>query len=150
MNELLIRKMNTADIPVVAEVFVNAYSDVPWCENWSREDAIVRVTDYFHYPNSRCYVALYQNTIVGGILCDVLRWHKGKQIEIKELFVSPNMQKKGIGKALFYRMENDAIDEGIGEIIFWTDIHPKMQSFYTGMGCKISQGEVIMHKKIIN
>lgn len=148
MKELLIRQMYASDIPEAAKIFINAYAYEPWNENWTEEDAIARITDYFNYPNSRCYVAFLGNDMMGGILCDVLRWHKGKQIEIKELFIQPDIQNKGIGSALFSKMETEAAKECIGEIIFWTDIHPKMQSFYTKNGCKILDDNVIMHKNI--
>lgn len=148
MENILIRKMVYADIKDAAIIFQKAYAGEPWSENWSFDDATARIADYYHYPNSRCYVAFSEKQMIGGLLCDVLRWCKGRQIEIKEFFVLPEFQNTGIGSSLFKTMEDNAIAEGIGEIIFWTDIHPKMQSFYCKQGCSITDGAVVMHKEI--
>lgn len=130
-----IRELRQADIPIVAHIYVEAYAHSLWGEEWNYDDALYRMKELLASP---CYRALIcesdDNEIVGCIFCEILRWHTGKQLEIKEVFVSSNHRRRGIGSKLVKSIENLGKKEGVGEFFLWTSGCSDLKEFYTRIG----------------
>lgn len=98
--DLKLRELIMNDIQIVANVYVKAYAEEDWNEKWNCEDAAQRIDEIVSSPQCKGGVCELEGKIVGCILFEILTWHTGKQLEIKEIFVAPDFQRRGIGRKL--------------------------------------------------
>lgn len=130
-----IRKLRQGDIPKVAHTYMEAYSNSVWGEAWNHEDALCRIHELSSSPCCRALICESDNNeIVGCIFCEILSWHTGKQLEIKEVFVSSNYRGRGIGSELVKSVEDMGKKEGVSELFLWTNSCRELKDFYKSMG----------------
>ena len=144
-----IRLINENDIDSVVEIFMNAYSNSPWNENWSFDDVKMCILDSINSPNRKIFVYLSDNKIVGAIIIEKVHWHWGNEIEIKELFVKPSYQSMGVGTSLFKYIEKYAKNNNYKKISFYTYDDTKLINFYKKNNCSISSDTIIMEKELV-
>lgn len=132
--DLLLRELNVDDIPSVASVYVKAFEKGNWNEHWTEQDAEKRIAEIVSSPTCKGIVCILMKEIVGCILYEKLTWHTGKQLEVKEIFVMPSVQGKGIGKKLVEYTELLEFDNGVNEIFLWTNKSEPLLEFYSNMG----------------
>lgn len=130
-----IRKMVYDDIENVTNLFMESYKQTPWNELWKKEEAFERINDIFNFHKSFCYVYEYNHSIVGALLGFVLPWHSGKQLEIRELFIHPAFQNRGIGTKLFKKIEISAKAYGVKDIVLTTKNVSNLVHFYKTNNC---------------
>lgn len=141
--ELVLRDMEENDIYDVSKIYVEAYAKGIWKESWNFSTAEKRITEMFLSPQYKGYVAILNQEIVGCIMCEILTWHTGKQLEVKEIFVFPQYQKKGIGKKLINYIQKEAKELDVTEIFLWTKKEHSLMKFYSdidfGNNCEVVQ-----------
>lgn len=103
--ELVVRELVMGDIPKVANVYIKAYAEEDWNEQWACKDAAQRIYEIISSPHCKGGICVLNEEVIGCILFEILTWHTGKQLEIKEIFVIPSFQRQGIGKKLLEYME---------------------------------------------
>jgi hypothetical protein len=124
----VIRGFQSTDISEVARLFVQAYSNSTWNETWSYASAYQRISELTSASYSVALVCYIDQRIMGCIISDILSWHTGKQMEIKELFVSPHYRSLGI------KMEEIGKARDVGEVFLLTNNSRKLGQFYEYMG----------------
>lgn len=130
-----IREFCERDIPELARIYVEAYTNSVWCETWKYEDALQRIRELTASPCIRTMICERNDqSIIGCIICELLTWHTGKQIEIKEVFVSSEFRGQGVGTNLIKRIESIGKDEGVTELYLWTNNCRELKDFYLGLG----------------
>lgn len=132
--ELKLRELFMNDVPIVANVYVKAYAEEDWNEKWDCEDAAQRINEIVSSPQCKGVVCELEGKIVGCILFEILTWHTGKQLEIKEIFVAPDFQRRGIGKKLLEYAETWGKKVGTSELFLWTNKSKKLIDFYSKVG----------------
>lgn len=132
--DLELRKLVIDDIPKVADVYVEAYAEEDWNEKWDRKDAAQRIYEIISSPQCEGGIYLIKGEIVGCILFEILTWHTGKQLEVKEIFVHPQYQRKGIGQKLLEYAEMIGMKKGVSELFLWTNKSKTLINFYSKMG----------------
>lgn len=141
--ELVLRDMEENDIHDVSKIYVKAYAKGIWKESWNFSTAEKRITEMFLSPQYKGYVAILNQKIVGCIMCEILTWHTGKQLEVKEVFVFPQYQKKGIGKKLINHVQKEAKEMDVTEIFLWTKKEHSLMKFYSDIdfcnNCEVVQ-----------
>lgn len=97
--EIIIRKYHTTDIDAMLEIWLQAsilaHSFIPK-EIWENELDAMRCK---YLPNSDNTIAIYKGNVVGFVA--MIENH------IAAIFVHPNMQNKGIGKALLNHVKSE-------------------------------------------
>ncbi len=81
------------------------------------------------------YVVELEGRIVGVAALETSATRLGLVGVVTRMYVLPQVQRRGIGRALISRIEGAARERGLGEILIWTD--PKAQwavSFYKKLG----------------
>lgn len=132
--ELEVRELILDDIPKAANVYVKAYAEGDWNEKWVYEDASQRIYEIFSSPHCKGGVCVLKEEVIGCILFEILTWHTGKQLEIKEIFVTPSFQRKGIGKKLLKYAEIVGKGIGVSELFLWTNKSETLINFYSKLG----------------
>lgn len=132
--DLELRELIMDDIPKVANVYVKAYAEGDWNEKWACKDAAQRVYEIISSPLCKGGICVLDQEIIGCILFEILTWHTGKQLEIKEIFVTPSFQRKGIGKKLLEYAEIIGKEMGVSELFLWTNKSEALINFYSKLG----------------
>lgn len=132
--DFVLRDLMESDIHEVSKIYVEAYAEGMWNELWNYNTAKKRISEMFSSPQYRGYVAILNREIVGCIICEILTWHTGKQLEVKEIFVFPQYQKKGIGKKLINYIKKIAKESGVTEVYLWTKKEQSLMEFYSDIG----------------
>lgn len=143
-----IRPICPGDVPAIARLYMESYSDSTWQETWSYEGAHQRI---FELTSSRVNIGLIcldHDVVIGCIIAEVLSWHTGKQMEIKEVFVSPNYRDLGIGSSLIVEAERIGKERNVCEIFLWTNNDRKLTQFYKHCGYQSSNNVIQLIKQI--
>ena len=138
-NELLIRGVNSSDMPELSQIYVRAYEKNGADEKWTPGSAHKLLESLHHTKPGLSLVAEIDGKIVGATFGNIRPWESGKVIlEGKELFVDPNYQKLGIGNELLKeRIHRAEVWSGANEveiITFATTREPK--GWYERLGYK--------------
>lgn len=142
------RIMENYDIPEVTKVFINAYSDPPWNENWNYEKAFNRIKEVFDTKNSICLVCLYQQKIVGAIQCLLIPWTMGYQLDVRDFFVNNKFQNMSIGTRLLEFLPNVLPKDEPVEIVLSTKKNIKLINFYEKNGFSINDDFIFYSRTV--
>jgi N-acetylglutamate synthase-like GNAT family acetyltransferase len=150
-----IRKYLKSDLEAVSKLYILAYSDDVWNEQWQLIDASNRITEITDSHGALAFVCEEDNKILGCVLGTVMSWHIGKQLEVKEFFVSPRHQDKGVGYCLMKQIDLLAPQLGVSEVFLWTKRAPKLLGLYQKCGYHFAEDTVELikffkHKEIKN
>ena len=101
--------MRKSDLSELAKIYIEVYQVFDVGEKWNKETAYNLIAFWFKLQPDLCFVAEYNNKIVGAFTATVKPWWDGKHLIIEEIFVSPQYQKYGIGSTLAKKMFEKAI-----------------------------------------
>lgn len=142
-----LRALDSKDMDAVTKLFMSAYDDEVWSEKWQPEEAYNRINEIISSPEAFALVYVEDNEILGCILCTLMSWHTGKQLELREFFVSPSHQNRGIGGMLMKQLEASVSELGVSELFLWTKNDPKLVNFYKKIGYGVVEDTIQMAKK---
>ncbi|MBQ8618574.1 MAG: GNAT family N-acetyltransferase [Clostridia bacterium] len=143
-----IRPIYPGDVPAIARLYMESYADSTWQEIWSYENAHQRIFDLTSSLINIGLICLVDDIVIGCIIAEVLSWHTGKQMEIKEVFVSPNYRDQGIGSSLIIEAERIGKERNVGEFFLWTNNDRKLTQFYRHCGYRSSNNVIQLVKQI--
>jgi len=101
--------MRKSDLSELAKIYVEVYQNFDVGEKWNKKTAYDLIAFWFKLQPDFCFVAEYENKIVGAFVAIVKPWCDGKHLIIEEIFVNPRYQKHGVGSALTKKMFEKAI-----------------------------------------
>lgn len=90
-----------------AKLLVQVYAEPEYKEDWNEINAHRYLKRFFDIEPSRCFMAIENNIVVGGIFAYSYPWHSETLVYIQELFVDSNQRKKGIAKHLLESVCNN-------------------------------------------
>src|SRR3989344_2446360 len=100
MDNLKIRRIQRKDLTKLAEVYNFVYKKFNIGERWTKKSAYKLLEYWLKRQPDLCFLAEYNNIIVGGFVVGIKPWWDGNHLVDGEIFVHPHYQKKGIGSAL--------------------------------------------------
>lgn len=145
----IIRDYQNCDDEELADVFSLTYSESSWGEQWEKKVALSYLREYINTPGFGAFICEKEKRIIAGVLFVTSHWYSGTRIEIKELFVLPSYQNKGIGKELINRVISTASSNGIQEVFLWTHRDQRLLEFYTECGL-ITDRDLITMRIVLN
>ncbi len=104
------------DVQGLARAMTMAYAEAPWFENWSDERAQRRIRAILSNYQAAGMAAVEDGQIIGGVLGYVDPYAEEDFFFVSELFVIPEWQKKGIGRALLDGLMQLLREKGIGTL----------------------------------
>jgi len=145
---MIIRKLNQKDIPSCAEILKNVYNNALWQCRWDQETAECYLNDFFNMPKFIGYALEEDSTLCGAAFAREKIWWNNSEIYLEELFIRPDMQKKGFGKALLQKLEQDASANGWAGVTLSTNRYAPAAAFYKRNGYDVCEHVCFMAKEI--
>jgi len=130
-------------------VFVRTFRAEPFGYGWLTEDAAGR---YFagiaRYPGFLGYILLEDGAAAGACLGHVDDYFQGAVYEIKEIFLAPEAQNRGLGAKFMSGIEKDLTKRDVSCITLLTQRELKAHGFYLRLGYAESTGAALMVKSL--
>lgn len=102
----MVRKMKRADIPFCADILCKVYNNELWQCRWTAETACAYLEDYFDEKKFVGFIIEEDNVVIGAMFTHEKIWWNNSELFIDEMFIIPDMQRKGYGKMLIKASEN--------------------------------------------
>ena len=126
--------MERADIGACSALFCTVFSEPPWNEDVSPEEAQRYFENCFSLASFRGFVAESGGRIVGLAVGFLLPWRKGMEFYLDEFCVAPSFQGKGIGSSLLGEVRARLAEEGVFGAMLNTERAYPTYSFYLKNG----------------
>jgi len=141
-----IRKFDPVDLDSCTSVFMSAYNNEIWQCNWSfarAKEYIKEITDHKKFIG---FTLLVDNAIKGAILCRERTCWNNNEIYVEELFVSPDVQRRGFGTALLRAVERYIKERGLAGFTLVTNRYTPAPDFYRKNGFCDGEHVLFMYK----
>lgn len=145
---MIIRKMNQSDIISCADIMCNVYNNEMWRCCWSKERASEYLEDFYNMEKFVGYVLDNGNEIIGGIFAHEKVWWNNSEVFVEEMFVKPEMQRKGYGTLLLKQIEKYINEKGLAGITLSTNKYAPVPAFYRKNGFTDCEHVIFMAKEI--
>lgn len=103
-----------------AQILVEAYNGEPWNDAWTPEKALEKLTCFYHSPKFLGWMAFEGAHLLGATVGNIEPYFSGDYFYLKEMFISPKAQRKGVGSRLFEAVKSHLDAEGIGMMVLFT------------------------------
>ena len=121
MNDLKIEKIESELIlEKCADILVNAYNSEPWNDKWTKEKALEKLVCFYNSPKFIGFTATLNNTVLGCVIGNIEPYYTGDYYYLKEMFISVQSQKKGVGAKLLSHVKAHLKTIDINAIILFT------------------------------
>ena len=145
---MIIRKMEKADITACADILCSVYNNELWQCRWSRETASAYLTDFFNMAKFVGYVGVEDGEIVGGIFAHEKVWWNNSEVFVEEMFIKPQLQRKGLGSLLLKQVEEYVREKGLAGITLSTNKYAPAPNFYRKNGFADCKHVLFMAKEV--
>lgn len=143
-----VRQMKNEDICTCANILCSVYNNEMWQCCWTDKKAIEYLTDIFQQKKFVGYVLEDGREIVGGIFAREKVWWNNSEIYVEEMFVKPELQRRGYGSLLISQIERDVKEKGFAGITLSTNKYAPAPSFYRKNGFMDCGHVLFMAKEI--
>lgn len=139
-----IREVKEQDLQPLAELFVSVFEQEPWNEDWKVAWAYERLSLIFKSHRFYGYMAIENQTILGGLFSRLGSYRGRLELEIVEYYVSSGHQRKGLGSALLKQLKSTAQIDGITCFVLQTDKDTYAKDFYIKHGFEAHENNLLM------
>lgn len=145
--DLKYKIMQKEDLKQCASELVLAFKEKPWNENWTFEQAYIRIEEIMCSKVSRGYV-IYDNDVIISMLCGrIMTYLDFKELWVDEFSVNPCYQRKGIGSKMLEFVRTQLKKENINRMVLTTGKGYPSVKFYEKNGFKQDDLVVFMTNK---
>lgn len=129
-----LRPASVADLPALADAFCATFGAAPWNEAWTDESARAALSDLLATPRSAALVAWDGAVCVGAVLGRDQVRDSFLSHEVQEMFVRPEHQRGGVGRALLDAHLAAAGARGVTNVSLLTAQESPAEAFYSHLG----------------
>ncbi|MBP3569931.1 MAG: GNAT family N-acetyltransferase [Lachnospiraceae bacterium] len=147
-RNMKIRELAKEDLPACAEILCSVYNNDMWQCQWNKETAMEYLTDFFELKKFVGYVLEENGEILGGIFAHEKVWWNNSEVFIEEMFVKPELQRKGYGSMLLNRVEEYSKEKRLAGITLSTNKYAPAPLFYRKNGFRDNEYVILMYKEI--
>lgn len=142
-------EFNLKDFDACIELYKDVFSSDPWNDYWlSNEQVRYYLNELIENPVFEGFVAYENSKLIAACFGHKRSWWSGKEFFIDELFVSKDMQGKGIGTKLLEFIEFNTIIGDCGRLLLLTNKNFPAEKFYLKKGFNIDNRRIVMAKDI--
>jgi len=142
--EVNIRKAKKEDLKEIAEILIKESSKKPYNEKYTLKTGLKEVNDL---AKNELYIATNEKKIIGFIASSITPDNK-KKAYIKEIWLRPTYQRKGIGKTLIKFIEDKYKKRGVKTIRVVAKRNAGAFNFYKKVKYAEYKELVFMEKKV--
>ncbi|MBR6642829.1 MAG: GNAT family N-acetyltransferase [Lachnospiraceae bacterium] len=142
-----IREMVREDIPACADILCSVYNNEMWQCRWEKETAMEYLTDFYELKKFVGYVLEEDGVILGGIFAREKVWWNNSEVFIEEMFVKPELQRKGHGSLLLQAVERYVKKKGLAGMTLETNKYAPAPHFYRKNGFQDNEYVIVMYKE---
>lgn len=113
-----------------AELYIKVFNAEPWNDKWTLETASRRLKDIYISPNFEGVLYIEDGQIEGAIFGNYEQFYEGMHYNLKEMFISNELQGRGIGSQLINELEERLKELGVTTIILFTSKGNRTSQFY--------------------
>ena len=139
-----IRKAKKEDFKEIAEILIKESSKKPYNEKSTLKTALKEINEF---AKDELYIATNEKEIIGFIASNITTDNK-KKAYIRELWLRPIYQGKGIGKSLVRFIEEKYKKKGVNVIRLVAKKNAEAFTFYKKIKYKEYRELVFMEKKL--
>ena len=144
----MIRNMKKEDIAACGDILRSVYNNELWQCRWSQERAIAYLTDFFEMKKFVGYVIEEEDQIFAVLFAHEKVWWNNSEVFVEEMFVKPQLQRKGYGSQLLQRVEEYVKEKGLAGITLSTNRYAPAPKFYKKNGFAESEQVMFMWKEV--
>jgi aminoglycoside 6'-N-acetyltransferase I len=111
-------------------LYIKVFNAEPWNDKWTLGTAHKRLNDIYASPNFEGFLCMECGQVKGAIFGNYEQFYDGVHYNLREMFISNELQGKGIGSKLLNELENRLRDLGVTTIILFTSKGNKTSEFY--------------------
>ncbi len=141
---MYIGPIDQSHLPACAELFESTFNGPPWNEVWHPQDVERRLADCYHTPNFYSLVAMDTGGLLGFALGCRESYNRQQHFFLKEMCVTPDHQRAGIGTQLMERLVADLSGMGVSRVYLLTARDGIAEAFYRKRGFYVSPKMVVM------
>ena len=140
--------MMLEDIPACANILQNVYNNEMWQCHWTIEKAIEYLTDFFELKKFVGYVLEEKGEIRGALFEHEKVCWNNNEVFIDEMFVKPDLQRKGYGSKLIATVEAYIKEKGLAGLTLETNKYAPAPLFYKKNGFAENEYVILMYKEM--
>ena len=140
--------MTGEDLGECAKLYVQVFNSAPWNDHWTVETSYKRLLDIHDSPGFVGLKFMMAGRIKGAVLGNCEQWYRGMQFNLKEMYVSNELQGAGIGSRLFHVLEPQLLRLDVRSICLFTLKGDFTEPFYRKNGFSDINAMVMMSKRI--
>lgn len=144
----MVRKMKRADIPFCADILCKVYNNELWQCRWTAETACAYLEDYFDEKKFVGFIIEEDNVVIGAMFTHEKIWWNNSELFIDEMFIIPDMQRKGYGKMLIKAAENYVSEHKLAGFTLSTNKYAPAPDFYKKNGFSVCEHILFMCKEV--
>ena len=140
--------IRSENIKECAELYIKVFNAEPWNDKWTLGTAHKRLNDIYLSPNFEGVLCVDYGKVKGAIFGNYEQFYDGVHYNLREMFISNELQGKGIGSELLNELEKRLRGLGITTIILFTSKGNKTSTFYLKNDFSEWDSMVMMGKEI--
>ena len=142
-----VRPVQETDLDRCAEIFAQAFTSAPYHDKWSRRDARRKLEKLWQVEPDYAFCAEAAGRSIGAVFGRVSSWWVGDCLVVEELFVHPDHQGSGAGKALMEAVETRAKERGVDGMWLIANRRASALDFYKRLGLVEAPDVAVMLKQ---
>lgn len=143
-----LRPLAMNDLPLMVALYCAVFNAPPWNDAWTDATATARLRDTLATPGSFGLLAWQDDHLVGCILGYEEQWFDGVHFYLKEMFVHPAWQRRGIGAGMLRGLEGMLGQHGVRRIYLLTERASAAADFYGPQGFHPSPRMTMMVRRL--
>jgi len=113
-----------------SKLFLKTFNAQPWNDKWTPDTAFKRLHDIFLSPNFEGISYFEDGEIKGAVFGYKEQYYDGVHYNLKELFISTDLQGKSVGSKLIQELEKRLLGLGVTNILLFTLKGTRASNFY--------------------
>ncbi len=144
----MLRLMKKDDLPACAEILCTVYNNEMWQCRWSQQTALDYLNDYFIANKFVGFVIEMDDKICGAMFCHEKIWWNNSELFIDEMFINPQLQRKGLGSELINAAQDYVKEKSLAGFTLSTNRYAPAPNFYRKNGFVDCEHILFMCKEI--
>jgi aminoglycoside 6'-N-acetyltransferase I len=113
-----------------SELYIKVFNAEPWNDKWTLGTAHKRLNDIYDSPNFEGVIYADYGQVKGAIFGNYEQFYDGIHYNLREMFISNELQGTGIGSKMLNELEKRLKGLGVTTILLFTSKGNKTSTFY--------------------